>query len=555
VLNWQAELLAYSFFVTCMKMSRLNKTNKMKIKHIIAIAIFFLSGNIFSQWINFNDETDQRIVVSNVTGNDDINAVDDQEKDLAVGDFDNDSFMDLVVVRKAPFSSPGGKTDLLFMNRNGVLEDETDIYAPEFLSNESDSRDVISVDVNNDDWLDLFVISTFGDQPQLFINQGNDINGNWQGFVDESSTRLPTVNVAIIQFCAGWGGDLTGNGFPDLYMVNYDGSGLALDILFINDGTGHFTEETQSRMGDLRNSSFGTGVEFHDVDNDNDLDIIKNLGLFNIPPFNDKGTLVLFNNGDGTFTNWHKLPGEASYMFTAGDLNNDGMMDFYEVDDAPDYVNSITGFVVDQSLTVSTSPLPTTRTDDWGGNVKMVDLDGDGDLDVGLSSVDTDEPPCETGPNRRFIIFENDGLFSGNLIHPYGATMSPWNISTYDHDYIDINNDGYMDIILGTCDGYRIFVQEVTLAVDSFDLDEAINIYPNPNNGVMNITINPVQSSTVSLELFSINGRLLTSETNIAVQSNVLRIDLDVRHHTTTGMYFLKVITDTGSVTKKIVIL
>jgi len=175
---------------------------------------------MYSQWINFIDETDQRIVISNVTGNNNQNLVDDQEKDLAVGDFDNDSFMDLVVVRKTPFSTPGPKTDLLFMNRNGVLEDQTDIYAPEFLSNESDSRDVICVDVNNDDWLDLFVISTFGDQPQLFINQGNDIDGNWIGFVDESSTRLPIVTVNIIQFCAGWGGDLTGNGFADLYMIN-----------------------------------------------------------------------------------------------------------------------------------------------------------------------------------------------------------------------------------------------------------------------------------------------------------------------------------------------
>jgi len=247
----------------------------MKIKYTFFLLTILVSTNTYSQWLDFNDETDTRITITNVTGNSDVNAVDDQEKDLAIGDFDRDSFMDLVVVRKAPFSSPGAKTDLLFMNRNGVLTDETDLYAPEFLSDVTDSRDVICVDVNNDDWPDLFVISTFEDQPKLFINQGNDSNGDWQGFEDESSTRLPTITVNPIQFCAGWRGDLTGNDYNDLYMINYAPSGNARDVLLINDGTGNFTDETISRLGDLRNSSFGTGVEFHDVDNDLDLDIVK----------------------------------------------------------------------------------------------------------------------------------------------------------------------------------------------------------------------------------------------------------------------------------------
>lgn len=526
----------------------------MKAKFIPAILALLLSGNVFSQWINFEDQTDSRIVITNVTGNNNQNLVDDQEKDLAIGDFDNDSFMDLVVVRKAPFSTPGAKTDLLFMNRNGVLEDQTDVFAPEFLTDETDSRDVFCVDVNNDDWLDLFIISTFDDQPKLFINQGTGIGGDWLGFVDESSTRLPVLTLNIIQFCAGWGGDITGNGFNDLYMINYDGSGLALDVLFINDGTGHFTEEAQTRMGDLRNSSFGTGVEFHDIDNDNDLDIIKNLGLNNIPPFNDKGTIALFNNGDGTFTNFYKLPGEQAYMFTAGDLNNDGMLEFYEVDDQPDYVNSITDFVIDESLTINRTFLPTTRTDDWGGNVKMVDLDGDGDLDVGLSSVDTDEPPCLTGENRRFIIFENEDLHSGDLIHPYGSTISDWNLSTYDHDFIDINNDGFMDMILGTCDGYKIFMQEPILSVEDSAFNEIVSVYPNPNNGVMNITIDAVNSTTATIEVYTVNGRLLSTISQDTLLSNVLHVNLDAREFIKTGMYFLKVITDTGTATKKIVV-
>ncbi|WP_298903904.1 T9SS type A sorting domain-containing protein [uncultured Psychroserpens sp.] len=527
----------------------------MATKYTTSLLLILICTSVYGQWIDFDDETDSRIVITNVTGNNDINAVDDQEKDLAVGDFDRDSRMDLVVVRKAPFSSPGAKTDLLFMNRDGVLTDETHLYAPEFLSDVTDSRDVICIDVNNDDWPDLFVISTFEDQPKLFINQGNDIDGNWQGFEDETSTRLPTITVNPIQFCAGWGGDLTGNNFNDLYMINYAPSGNARDVLLINDGTGNFTDETIARLGDLRNSSFGTGVEFHDVDNDSDLDIIKNLGLNDITPFNTKGTIILYNNGDATFTNWQRLPGPNPYMFTAGDLDDNGMLDFYLVDDAADYVDKITSVVIDQNVTSTQYNMPTNRTDGFGGNVKMVDIDDDGDLDVGLSSVDTDLPPCETSAIRRFIIFENDGLHSGNLTHPYGDTMNPWNVSTYDHDYIDINNDGYMDIILGTCGGYKIFMQEsTTLSSEELDTENRVSIKPNPSDGLLTVSLSDAMIANFSIHVYSINGKqLLTIDDN---NSNRISNDItiDIRNQISSGIYFLKIKSGVETITKKIII-
>ncbi|WP_298897088.1 T9SS type A sorting domain-containing protein [uncultured Psychroserpens sp.] len=525
----------------------------MKTKYTFLLLFTFIYSSTSAQWVNFDDETDTRIVITNVTGNTDVNAVDDQEKDLAVGDFDKDSKMDLVVVRKSPFSAPGAKTDLLFMNRDGVLTDETNLYAPDFLSDVTDSRDVVCVDVNNDEWLDLFIISTFGDQPKLFINQGNDASGDWQGFADESSTRLPTITVNPIQFCAGWGGDLTGNNSNDLYMINYAPSGNARDVLLINDGTGNFTDETVSRLGDLRNSSFGTGVEFHDVDNDLDLDIVKNLGLNDIAPFNTKGTIILYNNGDATFTNWQRLPGPNPYMFTAGDLDDNGFLDFYLVDDAADYVDKVTSVIIDQSVSATQYTMPTNRTDGFGGNVKMIDLDDDGDLDIGLSSVDTDLPPCETSEIRRFIIFENDGLHSGNLIHPYGSTINAWNVSTYDHDYIDINDDGFMDIILGTCDGYKIFMQENTsLSNQEFNNEDLVSIIPNPSNGVITVTLDDRISSNFSIQIYSINGKKLLRIDDSNRVSN--KITIDIRDQISSGLYIFEIKSDKGMTTKKLII-
>jgi len=495
-----------------------------------------------SQWIEWEDETDNRIIVSNAIDNDNNSLVDDQEKDLAVGDFNNDSFEDLVVVRKFPFSNEGKRVDLLFMNRNGVLTD--------------DARDVICTDVNNDDWMDIVVISTFDDPPRLYINQGEDGNGDWQGFADESSIRIPDLSATLpFQYCAVAAADITGDGYVEIYMTNYAFGEVAPDILLVNDGTGVFTDQTDTRLGDLRNSSFGTAIEFHDVDNDGDLDIVKNLGLQPIEPFNDMGVFVLFNNGDATFTNWYRFPTNTSYMMTGGDFNEDGNMDFYIVDDAQDYVHYINGFVPDQNLAISQEFIPTTRTNEFGGNVKVADLDGDGDLDVGMSSVDVDIPPCFTGPNRRFIIFENQGEASGTIVHPYGATLNDWNISTHDHDYIDLNNDGFLDIILAGCEDYTVFINQTeALSTDDVGINNLASIFPNPSNGVLNITIDRAITSELTAKLYSISGQLLATENYDFSLSNVLQIDVRDAVQSQ-GVYFLSLTTPEGvSSTQKVII-
>jgi len=535
----------------------------MKNRILLIVIVLFSSGNMFSQsqWIEFVDQTDNRITILNINDNEDPNLVDDMEKDFVVGDYDNNGFDDLIIVRKAPFSFAGAKTDLLLMNDgNGILEDRTHIYAPEFLSDSTDARDARPIDADGDGWMDIFIVSTFDDQPKLFMNLGNDSNGDWLGFADDSVNRLPIITLDLIQFCAAAIGDLTGNGANDIFMVNYDSSGLALDVLFINDGSGNFTEETQTRMGDLRNSSFGTATELHDVDNDGDLDIIKNLGLGPVAPFNVQGLKILFNNGNGTFTNFQNAPGPTPYMFNGGDLNNDGLLDYYAVDDGQDYVNFTIAMQLDQEIIFDQQMIDSDRTDVWGGNVKMIDLDADGDLDITIASVDTDEPPCETsvdegqnGGVRVFTLFENEGLHSGNIIDPYANTTQPWNISNYDQDFIDINNDGALDIIMGTCEGYKVFMQETNLlAMEDVVFSAAIQVYPNPTNGVVNISVREeIGAEDMFVKVYSVTGKMITTFNN---DSSFGNFQFNLADHVTSGIYFLEFTLDNRILTKKIII-
>ena len=180
------------------------------------------------------------------------------------------------------------------MNVDGILVDMTATLAPEFISNPSFARDIFVVDVDGDSWDDVVIVNTFNQQPMLYMNQGEDAEGNWLGLEDDSQARLPQLVSDEPLICAVWAGDLTGNGAQDLYFVNYrvnSGGGTAKDFLLINDGTGHFTDQGESRAGNLLNSAFGTAGQIHDMDGDGDLDIVKNTTLYDVFPWNSRESL------------------------------------------------------------------------------------------------------------------------------------------------------------------------------------------------------------------------------------------------------------------------
>ena len=422
--------------------------------------------HVHAQWLDWTEDTDNRLVLSSVA------TTDPEEKDIWAADFNNDGWDDVIVVRKAPFSNAQTppKTTLLLMNVNGVLTDLTAQFAPEFLSNPTFGRDVYAADFDSDGWIDVVIANTFNQQPMYYRNLGQ-INGVWQGFVDESATRFPLLTEDVPLFCAVWAGDLNGNGALDLYFCNYKfnaAGGIAQDYLLINDGTGHFTNESQARLGNLRNSAFGTAVQLHDIDQDGDLDVLKVSTLYGVEPWNGLGLLVLFNNGDGTFTNWQNIQaGSAPYMFEVVDLDQDGWLDIYVVDDGADRVLYITGSNPDNSLTFTQTTLNYTATGGFGGNVHATDLDLDGFVDVAIADVDVDIPPCDSG--RRMAIYRNE---NGAITNPYGNTAYPWADNTYDFFFLDINNDGLQDIITGNCSGYKVFMSaNCELAPNNSDFD------------------------------------------------------------------------------------
>ncbi len=293
-------------------------------------------------WVSFGNETSPRLVAVSSLG-----ASDTEEKDYAWGDVDQDGDIDLVVVRKQPYTTPGRRRNVLFMNEgtaeghavNGVLVDRTDDYAKAatdggqgFLDLTND-RDVVVADVDGDGWLDIITAPACNGcpgqpktitHPRVYINLANDGFGNWLGFRYEER-RIPTLPQSP-NFCAVAAGDVTGDGAVDLYFVDYQ-SGLE-DRLLINNGSGFFTDESASRItAAMLSSGFGTHAVIADMNGDGWKDIVKS----------ENGPVEIFNNaGAGFFDILDETYDGAAYHVGVGDLNDDGKLDIVVTDDGVD---------------------------------------------------------------------------------------------------------------------------------------------------------------------------------------------------------------------------
>lgn len=401
-----------------------------------------------AEWVTYVEDA-SRLDVAAALG-----ATDTEEKDYAVGDLDKDGDDDVVVVRKVPFSVAGGKQNVLLMNENGTLRDRTSTKAPRF-SDETDDRDVIFVDVDGDTWLDVVIAGTFDEPPRVYMNRGNSGLGNWLGLAYEPA-RMPTFSPGP-KFCALAAGDVTGNGRPDLFFTDYDNN--LEDRLLINDGSGFFTDETATRMTpEMSESVFGTDAHIVDVNGDTFLDIVKNNASGNSPPPGFQPAVsVLYNDGTGNFTVMDNIYEEAGYMIEPADFTQDGRVDFFVVDDGQDrYLrsvgNDLNGHAQFTTHTVSSSP----STVFFGGNVKFADLDDDGLLDVLIADVDTDIGGC----NRRMALLQGAGTPPAiDYSDPVTGASRPWLPNgVFDVEAFDIDSDGRLDLLIGTCTGTRIFM-------------------------------------------------------------------------------------------------
>jgi hypothetical protein len=174
-----------------------------------------------------------------------------------------------------------------------------------------DPDDFDLLDVDRDGDLDLLVNNHQG-RELLWLNDGT-------GHFSDASANVPLPSGNPNKYNPGVC-DVDGDGDLDVWIDN--SAHDYLEQLLINDGQGHFTEETDMRVQGNAVGADDNGVVCADVDGDGDFDaVIVALG---------NAERVLINDGTGHFTAlpgvFPTLAGSRLWM-ELGDVNGDGRLD------------------------------------------------------------------------------------------------------------------------------------------------------------------------------------------------------------------------------------
>ena len=223
------------------------------------------------------------------------------------------------------------------------------------------------------------------------------------------------------------------------------------NYFYVNDGTGHFTEDAANRglllAGGVDDPRQFISASFGDYDLDGQLDLYVTKWAESIPD-----NRLFHNEGQGYFidaTISAQLLAGDSWQFTPrfSDIDGDGWVDLLVASDFGQtrlYLNQADGTFSDITASASVG------TDENGMGATTGDLDNDGDLDWFVTSIYDPDETCEAincgwkySGNR---LYRNDGLaLFGDATDFSGVRDGGWGWGT---SFLDYDNDGDLDLAM-----------------------------------------------------------------------------------------------------------
>ncbi|CAF4862229.1 unnamed protein product [Rotaria sp. Silwood1] len=383
---------------------------------------------------------------------------------VAVGDFNNDNLLDIVVA-----NSNTGNLGIFLGHGNG------DFAAQKTFSTGSDSNPfaVAVGDFNNDNLLDIAVANSNTDNLGIFLGHGNGTFATQKTFSTGSGSLPHSVAV----------GDFNNDRLFDIAVVNYKTHNIGV---FLGYGNGMFASQMTYSAG---NGALPIMLTTSDLNNDNNLDIaVANYGANNVG--------IFFGYGDGSFTQQMIFATGSSSVPIAiaiGDFDNDNRSDIAVVNRA-DYIAMV--LVRDSSQPFLSMTTYSTGDGSRPQSVAIADFNKDYYLDIIVANSGNDtigillgygngtlmkqstfatgngSQPCSVAVGD----FNNDSLLdivvansetnNVGILLGYGnatfSTVVPYSTGDSSIPYsvavADINNDNYLDIIVANRGSLDVFV-------------------------------------------------------------------------------------------------
>jgi len=472
-------------------------------------------------------------------------------------DIDNDGDMDFVT---SPMSSSSG---------NGIEVWENDGTGNFSLkasnaggTNATDGHELAVGDINGDGFQDIVFPSSGSNGLRVLINDGNgNFSSNGQTGISVSDPEGATLF------------DADGDGDLDLAVYR----GFA-DLLFINDGTGQFTQSQELSQDDTE------GLAAADVDGDGDLDLVRapwsgpvelwindGLGFFmqgaSFPASNDGHNEIKIadQNYDGypdIFTdavimlNDANNPGNffveetfnnSSHDIDIADLNGDGMIDLYIgrfSSSNGDYLYTCdTPNFVDDSVTACYGESVFLQNDyqtepgvyyDYidCDTIKRTTLDFYDEIDTSITESNGTLTVAEAGASYQWLDCDNG---NAPIAGATSQSYSPPSFGNYAVEVTKYNNC----TVVSDCFAYN------SNALAYID-DDSILMYPNPVTDRLQIEAGKGKQIT-GLEIADITGKLVQK-----ISGTYKNINISLQNQQP-GIYLVKIHLGEQTIIKKLV--
>lgn len=373
---------------------------------------------------------------------------------VELADLDADGRLDLLFANGGDYSTPGEpEMNRAFLAPGGAAGASADGASAEGADGRfreatalvfGDAPDLTRVikarDFTGDGLVDVFVGNTYQTRSRLFVATGPG------RFEERTSSHLPATPLSLGDAEPG---DVDGDGDLDLVLADWGpGNNMENDggrtRLWLNDGSGRFTDATGDRMPDVR-VRFSWDLELVDVDNDLDLDVLVSCKRC-------AGGKLFRNDGVGVFEEDRRgLPQYTNnYEYEAMDLDADGFLDLVTINDG-DVVAGVGSSRREHVFRNDGEGRYRDLTDVWWPDdqnpgyddnvIAYLDYDSDGDADFLIGSL--------SGPDRLMV---NDGLSGGE--EPAGRLVVAPDVlegagtpGTLGMSIGDVDGDGRIDVV------------------------------------------------------------------------------------------------------------